>query len=168
MATSKADLSRYHTDPEYRSRMLELQAKYRERNRERIRVKAKEHRLKNRENIYKADLKWRHDNPHKQLLILARNRARRLDVPFNLTADDVVIPDLCPVLGIKIICSIGGPRRKGFLPESPSIDRIVPELGYVKGNVSVISMRANRLKNDATLEEIESIAAYIRRETQGT
>jgi hypothetical protein len=50
---------------------------------------------------------------------------------------------------------------------SPSLDRIVPELGYVKGNVRVISDRANRIKRDATLEELRAIVKYVE-ETKGS
>jgi hypothetical protein len=45
---------------------------------------------------------------------------------------------------------------------SPSLDKIIPELGYVPGNVAILSYRANRLKSDATLEELEALVAYIR------
>lgn len=49
-----------------------------------------------------------------------------------------------------------------FQHSSPSIDRIIPELGYVRGNIAVISMRANKLKSDATSEELERISAWMR------
>ncbi len=44
-----------------------------------------------------------------------------------------------------------------------TLDRVVPSLGYVKGNVRVISFRANRLKNNATIDEIRAILAYMER-----
>lgn len=43
---------------------------------------------------------------------------------------------------------------------SPTIDRIINDLGYVKGNVIVISWRANRIKSDATLAELKAIVAF--------
>jgi hypothetical protein len=43
-----------------------------------------------------------------------------------------------------------------------SLDRIVPELGYVKGNIAVISNRANSLKSNATLEELERLCAWLK------
>ena len=46
------------------------------------------------------------------------------------------------------------------MDNSPTIDRIVPELGYVKGNVVVVSAKANRIKNDATITEILSVYNY--------
>lgn len=45
---------------------------------------------------------------------------------------------------------------------SPSIDRLVPHKGYVKGNVRVVSNRANRFKQDCTLEEMELIFKYMK------
>jgi hypothetical protein len=46
-------------------------------------------------------------------------------------------------------------------PHSPSLDRRVPELGYVKGNVEVISMKANAIKSYAAPEEIMLVARYF-------
>lgn len=79
-------------------------------------------------------------------------------IPFNLEESDVIIPDTCPVLGIPIKIHTG---RGGYFPDSPTIDRIIPELGYIKGNIKVISFRANLLKTNATLEELKAIIKYI-------
>lgn len=65
------------------------------------------------------------------------------------------LPTLCPVLGIEILYSFAG--KKGPRNASPSIDRIDNALGYVKGNVRVISFRANRIRNDASLDELRAI-----------
>lgn len=54
-------------------------------------------------------------------------------------------------------------ERKGPRPNSPSIDRIIPRLGYVKGNVAILCWRCNNLKRDATAEELEKIAAWMRK-----
>lgn len=45
---------------------------------------------------------------------------------------------------------------------SPSLDKIIPSLGYVPGNVLVISWRANRIKCDATANELMLIANYYK------
>lgn len=73
---------------------------------------------------------------------------------------DIMIPEICPVLGIPIICGTRG--RKGGTPNSPSIDRIEPFKGYTRGNVRIISNRANTLKNDATIEELDAVLADLR------
>jgi len=79
-----------------------------------------------------------------------KKRAKRDGTPFNLTIYDIpIIPEYCPILGIKIIANeVSSP-----LDSSPSVDRIVPELGYVAGNIRIISNRANRLRQDGTINE---------------
>lgn len=54
------------------------------------------------------------------------------------------------MLGVKMV-------RGGSY--APSIDKIIPALGYVPGNVMVISLRANTLKNNATLAELQTLVA---------
>lgn len=96
-----------------------------------------------------------------------KNRCRRANIPFSMSVDDLELPAKCPVLGITLVYDKPSHYRKyGGSPmvamESfPSIDRVIPELGYVSGNVRVISMRANRIKNDGTLEEHKKIVRYI-------
>ncbi|WP_205196269.1 hypothetical protein [Brevundimonas huaxiensis] len=76
----------------------------------------------------------------------ARQRAARRGLPFNLTVSDVIVPTVCPALGVPIV--IGESRS----PFSPSLDRIRPNLGYVRGNTRVISDKANRLKGALDVE----------------
>jgi hypothetical protein len=87
----------------------------------------------------------------------ARARAALVGVAFDITKEDIHVPAVCPLLGIPIRVAN---RRND--PHSPTIDRIVPALGYVRGNVWVISFRANQLKNDGTPEEHEMIARGVR------
>jgi len=94
-------------------------------------------------------------NPSKALFQRTRKRAAKLGLPFDLTPEDVVVPDVCPVLGIPFNI---GDRKFG---SSPSIDRVVPSLGYVRGNIVVCSQRANRIKNDATLSELRAVVAFL-------
>lgn len=79
----------------------------------------------------------------KRMLGSAKYRAAKYGRDFNIELSDIVIPTLCPVLGIPM--------------DRPSLDRIDGTKGYVKGNVRVISHRANMLKNDATIEELELV-----------
>jgi hypothetical protein len=92
----------------------------------------------------------------KQLLKSAGRRARDYDVPFNITLEDIVIPDACPVFRTAMYMGTKGDNRN-----SPSIDRIIPELGYVPGNIQVISMKANTMKQDASPDELEQFAWWI-------
>jgi hypothetical protein len=45
---------------------------------------------------------------------------------------------------------------------SPSIDRLWPERGYVQGNVAILCWRCNNLKRDATPEELEKVVAWMK------
>ena len=83
----------------------------------------------------------------------ARKRAQRFGVPFDITPDDISIPKRCPVLGIELNT---GPREA-----AASLDRVRPEAGYTKGNIRVISFRANRLKSDAKPDELRLVLDYM-------
>ena len=87
----------------------------------------------------------------KRLLELARRRAKSTGIPFNITQTDISIPDKCPVLGIPLLLN----QKTGFCDNSPTVDRIDNAKGYEIGNVAVVSWRANRLKSNATLEELK-------------
>jgi hypothetical protein len=77
-----------------------------------------------------------------------------------LTTDDFEIPEFCPILGIPLVVGIG----RGPAPDSASLDRINPALGYVPGNIQIISSRANTMKNDANADELRKFAAWIIKE----
>ncbi len=76
-------------------------------------------------------------------------------MPFAISERDIFIPHSCPVLDIPIL--VGQSKASDH---SPSLDRIMPAMGYVPGNIEVISMRANRIKNDATPDELRRVADY--------
>ena len=125
---------------------------------------ARAYRHKNRGNVIflqrqaKRCQDWRHKNPLKSLLSGVRCRARRRGINLKL---------------LKLICHLrrltarfselnwsgGGKKNDPYLP---SLDRTVPELEYVKGNVVIMSARANTLKNDGTVAEFEALLAYMR------
>lgn len=113
----------------------------RERQRERRRLSGKDAEVRKR---------WEADNRDYILWNAARQRAKRDGLPFTITREDVVIPDVCPILGIELEKL----ERGRMNPASPSLDKIDPSLGYVPGNVWVISWRANRMKCDASPEEL--------------
>lgn len=95
-------------------------------------------------------------NPALSLLKGAKGRATKNNLPFDITIEDIIVPAVCPVFGIPIVVS-----DKIKTDNSPSLDRIIPSLGYVKGNVQVISWKANRLKNNATLGELQQLVSYL-------
>ena len=102
--------------------------------------------------LAKKSKAYRTKHPERMLLNHARMRARARGLEFNIELADVVIPTHCPVLGIPLALGDGG-----VTPGSPSLDRIDNSRGYVKGNVRVISHRANSLKTDATFAELKAV-----------
>ena len=82
--------------------------------------------------------------------------AKSLGIPFEIEFHEINWPTYCPMLGVLL--NYCAEKRE---ENSPSFDRIDPSLGYVKGNVQIISWRANRLKNDGTAEEHRKIADYL-------
>jgi hypothetical protein len=78
------------------------------------------------------------DWPVNKLYQAAKTRAKRDGLPFDITYQDVIIPAHCPVLGIELEPCVG---THGPSDNSPSIDKIIPELGYVKDNIRVTAVR---------------------------
>lgn len=104
----------------------------------------------------KARRKLKESNPLHSLFVQTRNRAKQSGIPFTIEETDLYVPEICPVLGIPLRWEVG--RRS---PNTPSIDRRVPELGYIPSNIAIISWQANRLKNDGTAEEFHKIADWM-------
>lgn len=88
----------------------------------------------------------------------AKNRAKTKNLDFNISVEDIEIPEFCPVLGIKLNIHKG---RSGGFKDSPALDRINNSKGYVKGNVRVISHLANMMKSYANDQELILFAEWI-------
>ena len=115
--------------------------------------------LKRKELQCQKQRKWRVENPEKAMLNSSKNRAKRLGLEFNLELEDILIPINCPILGIPL--KVG----KGKLWDgSPTLDRIDNTLGYIKGNIAVISYKANRYKTDLDIELVERFLKYMKKE----
>lgn len=97
-------------------------------------------------------------DPRICLLSNARTRSKRFNLPFNLKKEDILVPALCPILKFPLETKS---KVNGGRFNAPSLDRIVPELGYVKGNVWVISRQANAMKNQATKEDLRNFSNWI-------
>lgn len=96
--------------------------------------------------------------PKKRLLYSAAARAKREGLPFSITEEDIVIPTHCPYLGIELcITAARGTKRNNVI----SLDKIIPSLGYIKGNIEVMSQQANTMKSDASKEELLLFAKEI-------
>ena len=125
---------------------------YRDQNREKYneycRTKKKEnYSTEKRRESYIKNLKG-------EMYQAAKTRAKNKNIPFTIDPNDVIIPDNCPVFGIPL-------DRRDKL-HTPTLDRIDNKLGYVKNNIKVISAKANRLKNNGTIEDFEKILTYMK------
>ena len=92
------------------------------------------------------------------LLRSAKERALKYGIPFELDEHGVEWNERCPVLGIELDY---GPKGRGGSENSPSIDRLDPDRGYVAGNVSVVSAVANRIKSNAEAATIRQVADWL-------
>jgi hypothetical protein len=101
-----------------------------------------------------AMVRSRERNPARYLWHCAKARAKKFGIPFDLTVEDIVVPERCPVFN--------KPMKQRTGPWSPSLDRINPKGGYLKGNVAVICRRANQIKSDATRAEILRVARWLK------
>lgn len=111
----------------------------------------------NRAQLKQADPKrrWAH-----MALYAAKARAKAKEMAFALTEPWLLeqLPDTCPLLGTPLNYANTMPAA-----DSPAIDRIDSADGYTPDNCWVISMKANRIKSDATVAEIETVAVRLRR-----
>jgi hypothetical protein len=105
--------------------------------------------------------RYRKANPAKVLLSLARQRAKNNGIPFSITDKDIRIGKFCPVLRVPYETG----KNHVPHPHAPSLDRINPSLGYVPGNVVVISRMANTIKHDASFEQIGRVYRWLKRLT---
>jgi hypothetical protein len=106
--------------------------------------------LDNKDKMLQRNALWKEENRARFLYNSAKTRALKAGIPFNIEVTDIVIPEVCPILGIPIIVT----SRKGRQDNSPSLDKIDNSLGYIKGNVQVISWLANNIKGNRTQEEL--------------
>ena len=90
------------------------------------------------------------------MVTVAKARAKRKKITFDISWEDIKIVTHCPVLGIAM-----EPGHVGGKMQSYSLDRIDNAKGYVKGNVALISHRANSYKGDMTIEQVRNLLRYM-------
>jgi hypothetical protein len=88
----------------------------------------------------------------------ARQRATSSGLEFNLEKSDVIIPEFCPILGLRLEVHKGSP---GGRPASPALDRKDPTKGYTKENIWVVSHLANMMKSNASKDQLKLFASWI-------
>jgi len=86
-----------------------------------------------------------------------KSRCKRIGKEFSIELEDITIPEKCPVFGFDL-----KREDKQTWMCAPSVDRIDSSKGYIKGNVTVVSRRANILKRDATIGELEQLFNYYK------
>jgi hypothetical protein len=128
----------------------------------------KERRKKHSAKVYQANkssayyYEDRRKNPAKYLWKGAKKRAKQRGLEFNITIEDIVVPEVCPILGIPLGFTLGEKIHKhAHTDNTPSIDRVDPTKGYIKGNIAIMSARANIIKNEGTAEEHCKIAEFM-------
>lgn len=106
-----------------------------------------------KQNIYNKTY-WK-KFPKKYKLKRLKAIAKRKGLEFNLTEEDLDIPEVCPILEIPLVQS-----SLGWSPNNPSVDRKDNSKGYIKGNVGIISFKANSIKSDLSLQQLENLYKY--------
>lgn len=107
------------------------------------------------ENKERSHANWKRYHrrfPEKSLYRGARLRAKNSNLEFNIELSDIIVPSVCPILHT--------PFEVGTM-QAASLDRIDNTKGYIKGNVWVISRRANTMKGDCNIEMLKSFAEWV-------
>ncbi len=142
---------------EHRQKAIDRAKKWAAANTEKRREISREWARKNSKTKYLWEIRRRKTHPIRYLISKAKARSKRYGIPFEISVEDVSLPTHCPLLNIPLDpCS----DLRDF---RPSLDRLDNSKGYIRGNVVVVSWRANRLKGDATADELETIARNLRK-----
>jgi hypothetical protein len=136
---------------------------WRKANPDRYRQLQRDYRLRKAGAVADSLHKYRLERPAYTMWLGARRRARENGLEFSISASDIVVQDICPALGISMFVTRG--KRTD---NSPTLDRIDNAKGYILGNIIVVSWRANRIKSDATPQELLAIARAYLMEGQAT
>ena len=111
----------------------------------------------------KSGIYFSSEDPYYIQAMCIMRKSRKLGIPIGF--DSIIefasyikeiTPDKCPVFNQELIRGTG--QSHDF---SPSVDKIIPEKGYVRGNIQVISYKANAMKRDASIKELIQFAYWI-------
>ena len=161
---------------ENKEKIREYKKKYREENKEKVKKWSKKYYQGNKEKIREASKKYHKENKEKinarrkenraenrggYMARYTKYRANEKNLPYDLDADYLksIWPEdnKCPALGLEF-----SKPGEGLKENSSSLDRLVPELGYVKGNVAVVSMLANMIMSNATPDQVIAVGYFFR------
>lgn len=135
----------------YRSDTLKFRSKCRDCHKARCHAR---HQTRSDEQRQKDAARYMSTPAPERLWKLAKARAAKKEIEFDIAISDIVVPERCPIFESIILNSHD-------LHSCPTLDRIDNRLGYVRGNVHVISHRANSIKGFATYDELTAVANYI-------
>lgn len=111
----------------------------------------------NIEKVRQYNSNWVTKDYANYIYVHTKGKAKRLKIEFNLTKEDIIIPQYCPYTNIELTRI----RGKGHIETNPSIDRIDPTKGYVRGNIQIISKLANTMKSNSSLETLITFAEGV-------
>lgn len=117
----------------------------------------KNYRQKNKNKIQALQNNWKSLNYSRVMWHSAKERARKLNLDFNLDPEDIKIPIFCPYLQVKLTTIVG----QGNLQTNASLDRVDSAKGYTKDNIEVVSNLANKMKNCATKEQLITFSKSV-------
>ena len=129
-----------------------------------IKLEAKRKKWNDSDGGYKARMLWRERHPEKAwaaaAIGTAKSRAKQKGVPFDIDAQYLIsiLAPTCPVFGTPFKLIFAG----HLSAESPTLDRLIPPKGYVRGNIAVISHKANSIKQNATWQEIQQVVDWLK------
>lgn len=142
-----------------RQKWAEASRKYRAKHPER-QASADARKYSNKADIIKARVRaYKYADKRRAMLDDAKKRARTRGLDFSLTIENVQWPEFCPIFGTKFDYTRGKGRAKDT---TPSLDRKDPLKGYTPDNVCVISWLANRIKTNATPEQVHAVAVWLK------
>lgn len=136
-------------DQKEKKRLYDIE--YRKRNKEKKSAQNKANYESSRKIRFKKD-------PQHYLWYVARTRSRKKGIEFTISKEDIIIPKRCPITGCLLT------KGDGYNPNAMSLDRVDNKKGYIPGNVRVISRRANLMKSSLTLEVLDKLVKYIKKE----
>jgi len=92
----------------------------------------------------------------------ALQRARLYNLPFDIDIKYLksIKTDRCPIFDMELSWGKIGEGHTNKV-NSPSLDKIKPEYGYIKGNVCIISNLANTIKHNVGYEELYKVADWL-------
>lgn len=121
------------------------------------RLRQQKYRVEYFDELLRTRFRYRHRHLEKIMFRSSKRNAKVKGFQHTIDITDISIPEFCPLLNMQLSRRGAGPRED----DSPTLDRIDNSKGYVRGNVWVISWRANRLKSDGTLKELQLLVSNL-------